>query len=72
MGQSFLQKESLLQYTMNLLKGPKDPILPTLVSIYSEKKIFFFWFFSSPYQKGKLMVAGHHICEYLEKNKQGY
>ena len=25
MGQSFLQKESLLQYTMNLLKGPKDP-----------------------------------------------
>ena len=32
MGQSFLQKESLLQYTMNLLKGPKDHILPTLVS----------------------------------------
>ena len=31
MGQSFLQK-----YTMNLLKGPKEPILPILVSIYSE------------------------------------
>ena len=33
MGQSFLQKETLLQYTRNLLKGPKDHILPTLLSI---------------------------------------
>ena len=58
MGQSFSQKESLLQYTMNLLKGPKDPILHTLVSVYSEK-INIFLLFSSPYQKGKKMVAGH-------------
>ena len=30
-GGSFWQKDSLLQYTMTLLQGPKDPILPTLV-----------------------------------------
>ena len=47
MGQSFLQK-----YTMNLLKGPKDPILHTLVSIYSEKKNIFL-FFSLPIPKGQ-------------------
>ena len=52
MGQSFLQKESLLQYTMNLLKGPKDPILPTLVSIYSKKNILF-WSFFLPIPKGQ-------------------
>ena len=50
MGQSFLQKESLLQYTMNLLKGPKDPS----VHIFWKKNIL-----SSPYQKGKKMVARH-------------
>jgi hypothetical protein len=30
MGESFWQKESLLQYSMTLLQGPKDPVLPTL------------------------------------------
>ena len=30
MGESFRQKENLLQYTMTLLQGPKDPVLPTL------------------------------------------
>ena len=29
MGESFWQKESLLKYTMTLLQGPKDPVLPT-------------------------------------------
>ena len=33
MGESFWQKESLLQYTMTLLQGPKDPVLPTLIYI---------------------------------------
>ena len=45
MGQSFLQK-----YTMNLLKGPKDPS----VHIFWKKNIL-----SSPYQKGKKMVTDH-------------
>ena len=27
------QKDSLLQYTMTLLQGPKDPVLPTLAKI---------------------------------------
>ena len=63
MGQSFLQKESLLQYTMNLLKGPKDPS----VHIFW-KKIFF-----PPHTKrARKWLPGIHICEYLEKNKQGY
>ena len=31
MGESFWQKESLLQYTMTPLQGPKDPVLPTLM-----------------------------------------
>ena len=30
---SFWQKDSLLQYTMTLLQGPKDPVLPTLMLI---------------------------------------
>ena len=30
MGESCWQKESLLQYTMTLLQGPKDPVLSTL------------------------------------------
>ena len=64
MGQSFLKK-----YTMNLLKGPKDPILHTLVSIYSEKKNGFF----PPHTKrARKWLQGIHICEYLEKNKQAY
>ena len=29
---SFWQKHSLLQQTMTLLQGPKDPVLPTLIS----------------------------------------
>ena len=29
-GESFWQKESLLQYTITLLQGPKDLVLPTL------------------------------------------
>ena len=33
MGESFWQKESLLQYTMTLLQGPKDPVLLTLIYI---------------------------------------
>ena len=33
MGESFWPKESLLQYTMTLLQGPKDPVLPTLLKI---------------------------------------
>ena len=35
MGESFCQKESLLQYTMTLLLvlGPKDPVLPTIITI---------------------------------------
>ena len=33
MGESFWQKESLLQYTMTLLQGPKDPVLPILMDI---------------------------------------
>ena len=33
MGESFWQKESLLQYTMTLLQGPKDPVMPTLVTL---------------------------------------
>ena len=32
-GESFWQKESLLQYTMTLLQGPKDAVLPTLMFI---------------------------------------
>ena len=31
MGESFWQKKNLLQYTMTLLQGPKDPVLPTLI-----------------------------------------
>jgi hypothetical protein len=31
MEESFWQKESMLQYTMTLLQGPKDPVLPTLM-----------------------------------------
>ena len=34
MEESFCQKESLLQYTMTLLQGPKDPVLPTLIYIF--------------------------------------
>ena len=30
-GGSFWQKDSLLQYTMTLLQGPKDPVLPALI-----------------------------------------
>ena len=26
-----MQKDSLIQYTMTLLQGPKDPVLPTLM-----------------------------------------
>ena len=33
MGESFWQKESLLKYTMTLLQGPKDPILPSLIKV---------------------------------------
>ena len=33
MGESFWQKESLLQYTMTQLQGPKDHVLSTLVYI---------------------------------------
>ena len=33
MGESFWQKESLLQYTMTLLQGPKHPVLPTLINM---------------------------------------
>ena len=33
MGESFWKKESLLQYTMTLLQGPKDRVLPTLTYI---------------------------------------
>ena len=29
------QKESLLQYTMSLLQGPKDYVLPTLITCYN-------------------------------------
>ena len=29
-GGSVWQKDSLLQFTMTLLQGPKDPVLPTL------------------------------------------
>ena len=32
-GESFWQKESLLQYTMTLLQSPKDPVLPTLMDM---------------------------------------
>ena len=32
-GESFWQKESLLQYTITLLQGPKDPVLPTLMYV---------------------------------------
>ena len=32
-GSSFWQKYSLLQYTMTLLQGPKDPVFPTLLII---------------------------------------
>ena len=32
MGESFWQKKSLLQYTLTLPLGPKDPVLPTLLS----------------------------------------
>ena len=30
---SFWQKDKLLQYTMTLLQGPKDPVLPTLTYV---------------------------------------
>ena len=33
-GRSFWHKDSLLQYAMTLLQGPKDPVLPTLHCIY--------------------------------------
>ena len=33
MGESFWQKKKLLQYTMTLLQGPKDPDLPNLTYI---------------------------------------
>ena len=33
MGESFLQKDSLVQYTMTVLQGPKDPVLPNLMSV---------------------------------------
>lgn len=62
MGQSFLQK-----YTMNLLKGPKDPILHTLL-----KKKYFFVFFPPHTKRARKWLQGIHICEYLEKNKQAY
>ena len=39
MGESFWQKESLLQYTMTMLQGPKDPVLPTLVYIHIGKVV---------------------------------
>jgi hypothetical protein len=32
-GGSLWQKDSLLQYTMTLLTGPKNPVLPTLAKI---------------------------------------
>ena len=35
MRESFWQKKSLLQYTMTLLEGPKDPVLPTLLMLIS-------------------------------------
>ena len=37
MGESFWQKESLLQYTMTLLQGPRDPVLHTLIHIQRPK-----------------------------------
>ena len=35
-GGLFWQKDSLLQYTMTLLQGPKDHVLPTLLYIPSQ------------------------------------
>ena len=32
-GRLILAKEKLAKYTMNLIQGPKDPFLPTLVKI---------------------------------------
>ena len=36
MEELFWQKDSLLKYTMTLLQGPKDPVLPTLMYIVCE------------------------------------
>ena len=44
MGESFWQKESLLQYAMTLLQGPKDPVLPTLLSIQTAAHVYFLQF----------------------------
>ena len=49
MGESFWQKEGLLQYTMTLLQGPKNPVLPTLTYVHTchmkyEKQIHFLGF----------------------------
>ena len=38
-GESFWQKESFLQYTTTLLKGTKDPVLPTQIFIQLLNKI---------------------------------
>ena len=35
-GGPFWQKGSLLEYTMTLLQGPKDPVLPTLIQFCSQ------------------------------------
>ena len=40
---SFWQKDSVLQQTVTLLQGPKDPGLPSLIKfIYSEKATKFY------------------------------
>ena len=39
MGELFWQKESLLQYTMNLLQGPKDPVMPNINLSISAKHL---------------------------------
>ena len=36
MGESFCQKNKLLQYSMTLLQGPKDAVLPTIVYILEQ------------------------------------
>ena len=40
----YMRKESLLQYTMTLLQGPKDPVLPT-PTVDAAKHLNQFFFF---------------------------
>ena len=70
---SFWKKDNLLQYTMTLLQGPKDTVLPTLSNLHTY--FCFSWlsiYLTLSNVKVHIFGAGHKILRNLNRSFDRY